>query len=410
MRCPAGSGSYTTVGNRQELTATPYALYATAAGSAPWSGLTGVPAGFADGADNDVVGGLSCAGGQVAKWSGTAWTCAADNDTTYSAGTGLILTGTVFTPDTTYLQRRVSGTCAAGSSIRAVNDDGTVTCQTTAAGWSLTGNAGTTPGTNYLGTSDNQALELKVNGRRALRLEPNATSPNLIGGHSSNGVQRVPWRHDRWWGTGGIHLWSWKRSVLEPGHWGLWNSRRWIWQRCRPSMPPSVEDTTIPPAEAGRSSVVAPITPPRTIGATVGGGGHNTAAGPEATVGGGYQNTAVGIEATVGGGGLNTAEGEVATVGGGNLNTASGIGGTVPGGMGNTALGAFSFAAGRRAKANHQGSFVWGDSTDADFASNAQDEFAARAGGGVRLVVGTGAWRLSQTPPAQTRWAATART
>ena len=42
------------------------------------------------------------------------------------------------------------------------------------------------PGTNFLGTTDNQALELRVNGQRALRLEPNATSPNLIGGYSAN--------------------------------------------------------------------------------------------------------------------------------------------------------------------------------------------------------------------------------
>ncbi len=52
-------------------------------------------------------------------------------------------------------------------------------------GWTLTGNAGTTPGTNYLGTSDNQALEIKVNNVRVLRLEP-GTSPNLIGGYSGN--------------------------------------------------------------------------------------------------------------------------------------------------------------------------------------------------------------------------------
>lgn len=39
--------------------------------------------------------------------------------------------------------------------------------------WSLTGNAGTTSGTNFIGTTDDTALELHVNGHRALRLEPN---------------------------------------------------------------------------------------------------------------------------------------------------------------------------------------------------------------------------------------------
>src|SRR5438309_11295114 len=41
-----------------------------------------------------------------------------------------------------------------------------------AGAWSPFGNAGTTPGTNFLGTTDNVALELEVNGSRALRLEP----------------------------------------------------------------------------------------------------------------------------------------------------------------------------------------------------------------------------------------------
>jgi len=53
---------------------------------------------------------------------------------------------------------------------------------------SLTGNAGTMPGTNYLGTSDGQALEIRVNGLRALRLEPNSNSPSLIGGYSGNSL------------------------------------------------------------------------------------------------------------------------------------------------------------------------------------------------------------------------------
>jgi hypothetical protein len=54
--------------------------------------------------------------------------------------------------------------------------------------WSLTGNAGTTPGTQFLGTTDNQPLELRVGGQRTLRLEPGQASPNLVGGYGGNSV------------------------------------------------------------------------------------------------------------------------------------------------------------------------------------------------------------------------------
>src|SRR5262249_55496871 len=50
----------------------------------------------------------------------------------------------------------------------------------------LVGNAGTSPGTNFLGTTDYRPLELKVNGFRALRLEPTLSSPNLIAGFNGN--------------------------------------------------------------------------------------------------------------------------------------------------------------------------------------------------------------------------------
>ncbi len=66
VRCPAGTGAYTPLTPRQPLSAAPYALYARAA---PWSGISGMPAAFADGVDNN---------------------------TTYTAGTGLTLSGTEF--------------------------------------------------------------------------------------------------------------------------------------------------------------------------------------------------------------------------------------------------------------------------------------------------------------------------
>ena len=52
--------------------------------------------------------------------------------------------------------------------------------------WQIGGNAGTTAGNQFVGTTDNQPLELRVNGQQALRLVPTAGSPNVIGGFGEN--------------------------------------------------------------------------------------------------------------------------------------------------------------------------------------------------------------------------------
>ena len=83
-----------------------------------------------------------------------------------------------------------------------------------------------------------------------------------------------------------------------------------------------------------------------------------------------------------------------ATVSGGSNNKARLAYSTVPGGEHNLADAPYSFAAGRRAKAMHEGTLVWADSTDADFSSTANDQFLIRATGGVGIGTDSPAARL----------------
>ncbi|MCK4975758.1 MAG: hypothetical protein KAS36_02360, partial [Anaerolineales bacterium] len=95
IRVNCGSGD-TDLSPRQPLTAAPYAHYAL---SAPWSGLSGVPAGLNDGDDDTTYtagtgltlsGGQfsltagyrlpqGCSNGQIAEWNGSAWVCGNDD-------------------------------------------------------------------------------------------------------------------------------------------------------------------------------------------------------------------------------------------------------------------------------------------------------------------------------------------
>jgi len=113
-------------------------------------------------------------------------------------------------------------------------------------------------------------------------------------------------------------------------------------------------------------------------------GGSCTANAFNAAALGGFGNTASSTVAVVVGGQSNTASGLRSTVTGGIANSATGENSTV-GGENNVAAGRWSLAAGRQAKANHEGTFVWGASIGADFASTASNQFLIRAPGGVGI-------------------------
>ncbi len=76
-------------------------------------------------------------------------------------------------------------------------------------------------------------------------------------------------------------------------------------------------------------------------------------------------------------------------MGGGYSNTASGYESTVPGGQANIASGDYSLAAGCGASTNNQfGAFVWADGVCAPLNAIAQNQFLARATGGVEFITG----------------------
>jgi hypothetical protein len=77
-------------------------------------------------------------------------------------------------------------------------------------------------------------------------------------------------------------------------------------------------------------------------------------------------------------------------VGGGYGNDSCAYAATIPGGSDNCASGSYSFAAGRGAKAYHNGAFVWADQTNAYFPSSAVNQFNVRASGGTRIYSNAG--------------------
>ncbi len=69
-----------------------------------------------------------------------------------------------------------------------------------------------------------------------------------------------------------------------------------------------------------------------------------------------------------------------------------------------TAAGDYSFALGHNAKANHNGSFVWGGYSFTDVVSSTTNEFTARAAGGVRFFSNDSQTAGVSLEPGATAW------
>jgi hypothetical protein len=278
--------------------------------------------------------------------------------------------------------------------------------------WQLGGNAGTGPA-NFVGSTDNQPLELRANGARALRIEPNTNgAPNVIGGGANNfvdpGIVGATIA-----GGGATNLSGYFQATSISNHVGaifatVGGGRGNTANADHTTVGGGLGNTLQSGADdsfigGGYGNTVASNAFRAVIvggsanlnagsySALVGGANNSMgASGSYGFIGGGYGNTNAGFLAVIGGGEYNSIQsgGYQATIGGGYGNTNSGQYATIPGGYLNLAAGYYSFAAGRQAEANHYGAFVWADSQGVDFPSSVPNEFAVRAGGGVRFVTG----------------------
>ena len=394
VRTNGSVNAYQALSPRQSLTATPYAVTA--------GNVTGViPAGSLSGTYSNAV---------TLNYAGNSFT---------GSGAGL--------------------TSLSASQLTS----GTVPAAALGNAWQTGGNSGTSPTNgNFLGTMDNQPLELKVNSQRVVRWERNTNAPifgfivpNIVSGHESNTVAD---------GVGG--------ATIAGGGGFAWYG----------STSPQTVNASYGTIGGGVGNVVLGVVSTVAGGergfigtnaynAFLGGGARNSIDGPDATIGGGTYNSIQpdaynaflgggnnnSIQTNAGysvlGGGYNNSiqpnasssflgggnnnsiqtnagysvlgggyfnvirsQSSEATIAGGAFNSAIGLGVTIGGGYGNTAIASSNYyyatvAGGNGNTANGYGATVGGgvgnsafaeDTTVAGGGSNTSSNFAATVGGG----------------------------
>jgi hypothetical protein len=327
-----GGAAFNTLAPLQQLMPVPYAIYSSSAGVAT-----------------------------SATYAGLATSAVSANSVVAGSVTGTDIAGSSVVKSLNNLQDAV--TLAPGANVTITPSGNTLTIASSGGGnnWSLTGNSGTIPGINFVGTTDTEPLEFDVNDLRALRLEPGVNgdgAPNFIGGSLVNFV------------TGGV-----TGATIGGGGAANYSGN---------SYPNSVTGD-LGTVGGGEQNTAGNL-------ATVGGGGQNMATNTYSTVSGGQYNLASGYGAFVGSGQYNIASGGQSVVGGGGFNFAYADYGVIGGGQNNVvsfdgALGCVVGGFGNQVNGN--GGFVGGGGYDGTTsAANIADGNASTVGGGLGNVAG----------------------
>lgn len=277
--------------------------------------------------------------------------------------------------------------------------------------WSSTGDSGSNPATNFLGTTDAQPLIFRTQNVRSLRIEPstilqsgNPITANVIAGSQVNStLQGVRGATIAGGGANptGDPDFNTVAGNFVSDHYGVIGGG---YSNVAGDQMGSNADAGYATVSGGRNSTAA------SLGSTVSGGAENLALGAHASVGGGFRNRTTQADATIAGGERNSANGAASAVAGGGANDARGLRSFIAGGSFNCAGADFSFAGGRQAKVRpgadpnqtnpntacsglpsypggggDSGTFIWADGQDAPFVSSGINQFLIRADGGLFL-------------------------
>jgi hypothetical protein len=296
-----GAGSFTTLVPRQPLTPTPYSIFAESANAAGLSGT--IPAGNVGGTYGNPVNFNNGADSFDGTFSGQFF--------------GSSFIGGDF----------VGNFIGNGSGLTDV--------------WQTDGNSGTTAGVNFLGTTDNQPLELHVDAVRALRLEPDTTgsgAPNVIGGSPANFMDAGGVIGGFIGGGGALNFNGVGYTNRVSAYFGsiVGGYANWIQSYGNNAFIGGGYFNTVQGASGwsfiggGQNNTIET----NNYLSVIGGGQNNIIGAPWAVIAGGYFNTNAGWVSFIGAGDYNNIQAGTlySVIGGGFRNTAGGIGVVVGGG------------------------------------------------------------------------------